>query len=85
MNKYIFLTSEGYTFQPATDDDSLEIDNLQVIGIAEGNNTDGAFENLLSENPRLAETTFEQIFCYALDKEYEQSRRDYNLAKRVLL
>ena len=79
MNEYIFLTDEGFTFQPNSVDGMKEIENIQVIGFAKGVNSDEAFLNLLSENPYLRETSFEKIFCYQLSQEYEQSRKDYNL------
>ncbi len=79
MNYYIFLTDEGYTFQPESEEDLLEINNLQVLGFTMGADADEAYKNLIVENPYLPETTFEKIFCYKLDKEYETTRRDYNL------
>ncbi len=79
MNHYIFLTTEGYTFQPSPDDELTEIDNLQVIGFAQAANADEAYKQLLLENPYLKETNFENIFCYQLAANYEQNRKDYNL------
>lgn len=79
MNNYIFLTDEGYTFQPASEGDPLEIENLQVIGFANGISADDAYKNLLFEYPYLKETKFENVFCYQLDKDYERTRKDYNL------
>ena len=80
MNTYIFLTDEGYTFQPETAEEPVEIENLQVIGFAKGIDANTAYRNLLSENPQLQKTSFQKIFCYQLDKEYEGSRKDYNLS-----
>jgi len=79
MKKYIFLTDEGYTFQPDGENESVEVENLQVIGFAEGANADEAYENLLRENPSLKDTTFEDVFCYQLDEDYKRTRNDYNL------
>ena len=79
MNNYIFLTDEGYTFQPETEAEPVEIENLQVIGTAKGTDANTAYRNLLAENPQLTETSFERIFCYQLDKEVEGNRKDYNL------
>ncbi len=81
MNNYIFLTDEGYTFQPETEEESVEIENLQVIGFAKGTDANIAYRNLLAENPGLKATSFQKIFCYQLDKGYEGSRKDYNLNK----
>ena len=79
MNNYIFLTDEGYTFQPETEAEPIEIDNLQVIGFAKGTDANTAFRNLLSENPHIKATSFQKIFCYELDSEYEGGRKDYDL------
>jgi hypothetical protein len=45
MNHYIFLTDEGYTFEPDKDDEPKEIEILQVIGFAEGADANNAWEN----------------------------------------
>ena len=82
MNNYIFLTDEGYTFQPETGDEPMEIENLQVIGFAKGTDGNDAYRNLLAENPHLQETSFQRIFCYQLDKDYEINRKDYNLSSQ---
>ena len=79
MNHYIFLTNEGYTFQPDSESELPDVENLQVIGFAKGINADEVYKSLLFENPYLEETSFEKIFCYQLDKDYEQNRKDYNL------
>jgi hypothetical protein len=78
-NHYIFLTDQGLTFEPNSEDEEREIENLQVIGFADGVNADEAYRNLRYENPYLKETNFERIFCYPLDKDYDQNRKDYNL------
>jgi hypothetical protein len=79
LNHYLFLTDEGYTFQPDSESELPNVENLQVIGFAKGINADEAYNDLLLENPYLRETGFEKIFCYQLDKDYEQNRKDYNL------
>jgi hypothetical protein len=80
MDHYIFLTSEGYTFQPNSDSESPDIENLQVIGFAMGASADEAYKDLLITNSYLKETSFKEIFCYRLDKDYEQTRKDYKLS-----
>jgi hypothetical protein len=77
MDNYIFLTSEGYTFQPDSDAEAPGIENLQVIGFAGGTNPDVAFQNLLLNHNYLKETTFNEIFCYKLDKHYKKHRMDF--------
>ena len=79
MNNYIFLTDEGYTFQPETEQEPVEIDTLEVIGFAKGTDANTAYRNLLDENPQLQKSTFQKIFCYQLDGEYAGNRKDYNL------
>jgi len=58
----------------------MEIENLRVIGTAQGEDANTAYRNLLAENPQLQKTSFQRIFCYQLDKDYEGSRKDYDLS-----
>ena len=62
MNYYIFLTSEGHTFQPNSSSQEEDIHNLQVLGIAKGLSQEEAFYNLLASNPHLNETSFNEVF-----------------------
>ena len=73
MNSYIFLTDEGYTFQPETADDPIVIDSLETIGTAKGKDAMDAYRNLLAENPKLAERRFEKIFCYQVDEPVKEN------------
>lgn len=54
MNRYIFLTTEGYTYQPNSESIEPDCDNAQLIGIVEGENQKEAFKSelyiLLKEN-----------------------------------
>ncbi len=70
MNKYIFLTNEGYTI-PVNEDKQVE--NAQLIGIAEGKNEKEAFENLKQEYDYLKELGFEEIYCLKLDNNYDKN------------
>jgi len=79
MNNYIFLTTEGSTFQPDSNAEIPDIENLQVIGFSSGVTADEAFDSFMSTNAYLTETSFENIFCYKLDKHYEESRKEFNL------
>ncbi|MGD8403745.1 MAG: hypothetical protein PVJ21_08800 [Anaerolineales bacterium] len=79
MDNYIFLTDEGYTFQPDTDATTPDIENLQVIGFSNGNTADEAFDNLLDTHAYLKDTSFKRIFCYKLDKQYEENRKEYDI------
>lgn len=80
MKNYIFLTTEGHTFQPNSESIEPDIENLQVIGFTQGNDSKDAFHNLIKENGYLFKTTFDEIFCYELAKDYEEKRVYYHLA-----
>ena len=66
VKSYIFITTEGYTYQPNSESIEPDIENCQVIGLAEGTDIDNAFENLLRENEYLLETSFDEIIGYEL-------------------
>ncbi len=66
MKHYIFITTEGYTFQPDSVLAEPEIENCQVLGFSPGENEFKAFENFLKEYSYLNETTFEEVICYEL-------------------
>jgi hypothetical protein len=79
MNSYIFLTDEGYTFQPEPGAEPIEIENLRVIGTARGEDANTAYRNLLAENPNIDPATFQRIFCYQLEREVEGNTKGYHL------
>ncbi|RKD21613.1 hypothetical protein SAMN02745883_01010 [Caminicella sporogenes DSM 14501] len=83
LSHFIFLSDEGHTYQPNFTSMLLEIENLQVIGISSGIDAEHAFRNLLKENNYLKETSFENIFCYKLDNDYENSRREFCISEYV--
>ena len=62
MRKYIFLTLEWFTQEP----NGNEINNVQVIWIAQGINASEAFENLKIQNDFLLYTSFNDIYCHDL-------------------
>lgn len=55
MNEYIIYTTEGYTIAP---NENVEVENCQVLGCVCGNNAAEAEDNLLKENPWIAEAGF---------------------------
>ena len=55
MNTYIFYTTEGYTETPRLE----EIENLQILGEAIGENEEQALERLLQETPWIIEKGYE--------------------------
>lgn len=66
MNKYIFLTDEGYTYQPDSTSDIPDCENSQVLGIIEGKDEKDAFQKLINENEFLKESCFTRFYCYEL-------------------
>ncbi|MGL5354814.1 MAG: hypothetical protein ACRDA5_16100 [Clostridium sp.] len=79
MNSYIFLTEEGYTYQPNSECQIPDIENLQVIGISKGENESEAFYNLMEKREYLMETTFDEIFCYKLGDDYKNSYNEFSI------
>lgn len=64
--KYIFVTFEGFTFQPDSESDVPDIDNMQVVGFSEGKDTKEAFKNLLINQQYLKNTTFNEVIAFEL-------------------
>ncbi|HRM77924.1 hypothetical protein [Aliarcobacter cryaerophilus] len=72
MKDFIFITFEGYTFQPNSESDIPDIENMQVIGFSKGLNSKEAFENLKIKSSYLKETNFNEIISMELkDKKFE--------------
>lgn len=82
MSKYIFLTNEGYTYQPNSENIEPDCENAQLIGIAKGNNQEEAFENLIKENTCLKEFNFDEIYCYKLDDDYKKSKEYFYIKNK---
>ena len=76
MKSYIFITAEGYTFQPESTSIEPDIENCQVVGFAKGKDPQQAFQNLIQENSNLLETTFDELICYEL-KDYDEKSYFY--------
>ena len=71
MKDFIFITFEGYTFQPNSESDIPDIENMQVIGFSKGLNSKEAFENLKIKSSYLKETNFNEIISMELkDKKF---------------
>ena len=66
MKSYIFITTEGYTFQPESESIEPDIENCQVVGFGQGKDENQAFENLIVKNSYLLETTFDEVICFEL-------------------
>lgn len=66
MYTYIFITNEGFTYQPNSDSIEPDIENCQVIGFGTGTNPQDAFMNLIKDNEYLGETSFGEVFSLQL-------------------
>lgn len=75
MNNYLFLTNEGYTYQPDSESIEPDCENAQLIEIVSGNTQEDAFKNLINENEYLRQFNFNEVYCYKLAKDYEKSKR----------
>lgn len=72
---YMFVSKEGHTFQPQNNELPTEIDNLQVIGISNGQDENEAFLNLLDENLYLRDSTFNEVFSIQIDSNFENNKK----------
>ena len=74
MNNYIFLTNEGYTYQPNSEGIEPDCENSQLIGIARGVTQEEIFCNLIKKE-YLKQFNFDEIDYYKLVKDYEEGKR----------
>lgn len=81
MNTYIFLTEEGYTYQPNSNNAEPDIENLQVIGFGQGNAARDALSDLIEQNEYLFNTSFDEIFAIQL----KNNHREYFSLKELPL
>ncbi len=83
MKSYIFITTEGFTFQPNSESSEPDIENCQVIGFADGKDLEEAFDNLMAENEYLLETNFNEITGYELKhKEYQKFSKTFYISEK---
>ena len=61
IKSYIFISNEGFTYQPNSESIEPDIENCQVIGFSEGVNPQDAFIKLIKENEYLKETSFNEV------------------------
>ena len=80
MNKYIFITTEGSTYQPNSDYSEPDIENMQVIGFGQGNTVQDAVRELLGTNYYLIDTTFNEIFAIQVASD----KREYFYLKDIV-
>ena len=81
MNSYIFITTEGDTYQPDSESVEPDIENCQVVGFSEGEGSQNAFENLIRNDPFLSDTTFDELICLELKHpDYSKHMSYFNLS-----
>ena len=64
--QYIFITPEGFTFQPHSEDAEPDIENLQVLGFGEGNDEESALADMLRNHEYLKKTRFREAYALEL-------------------
>lgn len=80
MKNFIFLTYEDTTYCKKKSTGGWEtVNNLQVIGISSGNDSDDAFLNLIPENEWVFDFDFDEVFCYQLGENYEKSKKYFSI------
>jgi hypothetical protein len=75
----IFLTFEGYTYQPGSESAMPDVENVQMLGIASGQHASAAFGRLAAENLWLRDTSFDEVYCYELARDFAASRAEFSL------
>ena len=79
LKHYVFLTMEGYTFQPESKATEPDIENVQMLGVASGVHQRDAFRRLVTENSWLLDTSFDEVYCYELARNFSASRTEFSL------
>jgi hypothetical protein len=80
MRSFIFVTHEGYTYQPDSESIEPDVENLQVLGFATGVDDDDAFKNLIREDEWLVQSAFDNVKCLELKHEdYEHHARFFSI------
>lgn len=74
MKSFIFITNEGYTYQPNSDRSEPDIENCQVIEFSEGNDENDAFKKLINENEYLLKTSFDVLLCIELKNKFQYNK-----------
>ena len=72
MNKYVFITTEGSTYQPNSDCSVPDIENMQVIGFGQGDTAQSAFRKLLKMDEYLVNTNFNEIIAIQLASDHRE-------------
>lgn len=77
MKSFVFITTEGFTYQPNSQSGEPDIENCQVLGFGAGLNPQEAFKNVMKNNEYLIETTFDEVICLELANEERNYLNDY--------
>lgn len=87
MKKYIFYTTEGFTFQPNSESDMPDVENCQILGWGKGNTSEEAFNDFKKENKLLEKSSFDEVICQELksDKVFYFSLKFINKCKFKLV
>ena len=72
MKSFIFVTTEGFTFQPDSESIEPDTENCQVVGFGEGNNAREALENMIMTQTDLLKTSFDKISAFELKDEHQE-------------
>ncbi len=67
----MFVTDEGYTFQPGSTAIEPDVENLQVLGFGVGSNVHEAFRNFLATHHWVTETSFQSAMGFAICEDTE--------------
>ena len=83
MKSFIFITTEGFTYQPNSESIEPDIENCQVVGFAEGKDLEEAFGSLIAENEYLREINFNEIIGYELKyKNYHKFSKTFYINEK---
>lgn len=67
MKEYVFYTHEGFTQSPT----NIDVENLQILGFANGENYKIALNELLRQNPWILEYGFDPFRIKAVEVLYD--------------
>lgn len=82
MNEYIFYTPEGHTDAP---NDKVEVENCQLLGMAEGKDVSEAKKNLLLDNPWISEAGFDLSACFVKQLFTDEQQSDIKMLIEYIL
>lgn len=71
---FLFLTSDGVTYS-SCEELYPDVDNLQVLGWAEGSTMEEAFERFLKANRWILDTNFKNVICVETKTKIHEGKR----------